>query len=135
MDEKSFEFKVCPSCGSAEFIEDYPAPGVLICEECGREVASVVLKVIQEAEEETVISESACPFCGAKNQTEDENILFSFSEANFRSGEILVFKCRVCGKLDGYRILPITFAIDDEVNEGNFDRKAVAIAKTEGHSI
>ncbi|MGA3288753.1 MAG: hypothetical protein ABSD42_00740 [Candidatus Bathyarchaeia archaeon] len=40
MSEKSLEFKLCPSCGSTEYIENYPAPGVSICEECGHEVTS-----------------------------------------------------------------------------------------------
>ena len=132
MSEKSLEFKLCPSCGSTEYIENYPTPGVSICEECGHEVTSIALKVIQEAEEETLFSKRSCPFCGDKSQTDDDLL---FSNGSFKSGEITVFKCSACGKLDGYRILPFTFAINEEVDDGDFSRKAVAIAKTEGHFI
>jgi DNA-directed RNA polymerase subunit RPC12/RpoP len=135
MGEKSFEFKLCPSCGSTEFIEDYPTPGVSICEECGHEVTSVVLKVIPEAEEDALYSKSTCPFCGAESPEDDENVLFSENEDSILGGGIIVFKCRACGKLDGYRVLPCTFDIDDGVNEENFNLKTVAIAKAEGQSI
>ena len=133
MSEKPFVFKLCSSCGSTKYIENYPAVGVSICEECGREVASVVLKVISEAEEEALLSKIICPFCGAESSEDDENVLFS--ENSFLGGGLIVFKCSACGKLDGYRILPDTFAIGDEANEEGFNRKVVEIAKTEGSSI
>ena len=91
-----------------------------------------MLKVIQDAKEETVLSKSTFPFCGAKKQTEEDNILFS--DDTFNGGEITVYKCSACGKLDGYRILPCTFALN-EVNEEDFDQKAVAVAQAEGHLI
>jgi len=133
MSEKPFVFKLCSSCGSTKYIENYPAVGVSICEECGHEVASVVLKVISEAEEEALLSRSNCPFCGAEIPAGDENVLFS--DDSFLGGGLIVFKCSACGKLDGYRILPDAFAFDDEANAEGFNRKAVAIAKTEGSSI
>jgi len=133
MKEKSIELKLCPNCGSTEYVENYPAPGVSICEECGHEITSVALKVIQDHEvEQTLYSKYVCPFCGRKSGTDDDVL---FSDDNFQSGSIVVFKCSACGKLDGYRILPYVFAISEEVNDGDFDRKAVEIAKTEGHSI
>ena len=133
MSEKSNEFRLCPSCGSTEYVENYPILGVSICEECGHEVASIVLKVIQDAEEENVLSKDTCPFCGAKNQTEDDNELFS--DGSFNGVWTTVYKCGVCGKLNGYRILPPTFAFPEEVNEEGFNLKTVERAKREGQSI
>ena len=136
MSEKPFVFKLCSSCGSTKYIENYPAVGVSICEECGREVASVVLKVIAEAEEEALMSKCICPFCGRESPEDEENVLFeSRNEEGFLGGGIIVFKCLACGKLDGYRILPCTFDLGEEVNEEGFNRKAVATAKIEGSSI
>ena len=134
MSEKPFVFKLCSSCGSTRYIENYPAVGVSICEECGREVASVVLKVIAEAEEEAVLSKVTCPFCGAESSEEDENVLYEDNEGFFGGG-IIVFKCLACGKLNGYRILPCTFDLGEDVNEEGFNRKTVETAKIEGSSI
>jgi len=135
MNEKSFEFKLCPSCGSTEYVENYPTPGVSICEECGHEVASIMLKEIQEPDEEAASLKESCPFCGAKNQTEDDNVFFYDGSFNINHVEITVFKCVACGKLNGYRILPRTFSETElQLNEEDFSGETVAIAKTEGRS-
>ena len=44
----SLENKLCTSCGSTRILENYPASGLSICVNCGKEVTCVSLKVILE---------------------------------------------------------------------------------------
>ena len=125
MEDKSLEQKLCPNCGSTEYIEDYPTQGKSTCEECGHEVVSINLEVIVEKIEEDQET-FLCPSCGKRNRTE---------KALLNDGETIVRKCKTCGKLYGYRILPSAFWDDEELNDNDFDRKAVAIAKKEGQPI
>ncbi|MGA3059579.1 MAG: hypothetical protein ABSD92_04330 [Candidatus Bathyarchaeia archaeon] len=97
-----------------------------ICADCGRDVACVPLKVISEnMEEELLCKNYVCPHCNAKD---DSNDLLS-------DEGIVVLKCNTCGKLDGFRILPMTWVNDEELNDGDFEGKAVAKAKKEGKLI
>jgi Zn ribbon nucleic-acid-binding protein len=83
-------FIICPNCGSTEYLADYPAKGHTICLKCGHESAKIELKVWETYEE----MPENCPFCG-KEAEDDETLLDTDS--------ITVFKCKNCGKLDGYK--------------------------------
>jgi predicted RNA-binding Zn-ribbon protein involved in translation (DUF1610 family) len=122
MKENSLEFKLCPSCGSTQYLENYPTQGTSICAECGHEITAIALKVIQEEDEETSY---ACPSCGKENETKEALI----------DGYEVLLKCKACSKLYGYRILPSTGWDSETLDNNDFDRKAVAIAKTEGKLI
>ncbi len=123
---KSLDVKLCASCGSTSFLENYPAAGLSICTDCGRDVACVPLKVISEnIEEELLCKNYVCPHCNSKDDSDDL----------LNDEGIVVLKCNVCGKLDGFRILPMTFVSDETLDDGYFDGKAVAMAKEEGHLI
>jgi hypothetical protein len=91
MNDKSLELSICPKCGSTEYFENFPAPGLSICVECGQEITRIQLR---EMAEEEIIQQN-CPFCGKEGE-EDDTL---FDEEN-----ILVYKCKRCGKLDGYRV-------------------------------
>ena len=86
----SIEFVICSHCSSIEYIEDYPSPGNLLCTQCGHESEKIRLKII-EIQKEIL---DTCPFCG-KGGEEDDTL--------FEKDDILVFKCKKCGKLDGYK--------------------------------
>ena len=53
MTEKNFEFKLCPDCGSTEYMENYPTPGTSICDDCGHEITSIALKELNEKSRES----------------------------------------------------------------------------------
>lgn len=121
----SLEVKLCTSCGSTQILENYPAPGLSICAACGGEVACVPLKVISDEEDWALTQNYICPHCHKDADCKDvvEDI------------SIVVLKCCACGELDGYKILPSTGGRDDDINDGVFGGKAVALAKDEGRLI
>ena len=122
----SLEIKLCTSCGSTSIYENYPAAGLSICADCGKDVASIPLKVIQDdMEEELLCKNYVCPHCHTKDDSDD------FIE----SSDTVVLKCNTCGKLDGYKILPTPFLAQDELDEADYSKQAVATAKKEGHLI
>ncbi len=127
MIEKSVELTLCPSCGSTEYLPDYPVAGASICLRCGHGVVSVRLKEIQEDHngELRFSAKYVCPSCHKQGFPDD----FASVE------DITVYKCRSCGALDGYRVLPETFASSEELNDGGFGLKSAALAKQEGHLI
>jgi hypothetical protein len=122
MEDKSLELKFCTNCGSTEYLENYPTQGTSICAECLHEITAIPLNVIQEESEETFY---ACPSCGKKNETKEA----WFDDDN------MIFKCKGCNKLYGYRILESTFEDNERLEDNDFNPKAVAIAKTEGQLI
>jgi len=128
MSAEHLELKLCVSCGSTKILEDYPAPGLSICCDCGREVACVPLKVISEDyEEEFLCKNYVCPHCHKKDDSDD---LLNNDDG------FVVLKCNACGKLDGYKVLPSTgMSNEDWINDGNFDGKAAFLAKNEGHFV
>ena len=100
--------------------------GLSICADCGRDVACVPLKVISEnMEEELLCKNYVCPHCNSKNDSDDL----------LNDEGIVVLKCNTCSKLDGFRILPMTLAGEEALNDGDFDGKAVAWAKEDGQLI
>jgi transcription initiation factor TFIIIB Brf1 subunit/transcription initiation factor TFIIB len=129
MSENPIEFKLCPDCGSIDYIENYPTPGASICETCGHEITTIALKEISEEIEERFFAKRKCSKCGTQNLAEKP--LFD-DLASFR---VVVFKCKSCGKLDGYRIVPSTWADSEEINDGDFDGMSAVIAKTEGQFL
>ena len=116
----SIEFVICPSCGSSGYIEDYPALGKQVCAECGHESEKIRLKIIAE---EMEISDT-CPFCGKEGDADD---------TLFEEDDILVFKCKKCGKLDGYKFSD--FPEFDCGFEGTYDSLSIEIAKKEGKHV
>ena len=58
------EFTLCPHCGSTEYLENYPAPGISACTKCGHEVTKIPLKEMSEEE----ILKQNCPFCGKEGE-------------------------------------------------------------------
>lgn len=125
MKDNFLELKFCTNCGSTEYLENYPTQGTSICAECSHEITSIELNVIQEEIEE-LFPAYICPSCRKENDTK---------EALFDDDGIIVFKCKACSKLYGYRILPTTGRDNEILDDNDFDQKAVAIAKKEGQLI
>jgi len=114
------EFIICSNCSSREYIENYPAVGKQICTKCGHESEKINLKIIEDPNE--ILDE--CPFCGKEG--EGDNTFFE-------DDEILIFKCKKCGKLDGYRFIDISdFDYDSDDMHDSF---SIKIAKNEGKFI
>jgi hypothetical protein len=123
MSDKTLEFKICGHCGSTTYLEDYPVTGTTICAKCAHEIIKIPLRELPEEE----IIQQPCPFCGKEGEEGD---------TVFDDDKIIVFKCKGCGKLDGYRIaLEPTYASNEDLGDGDYNGKAVAIAKREGNSI
>jgi DNA-directed RNA polymerase subunit RPC12/RpoP len=91
MDDKSLELRICPKCGSTEYLENFPAPGLSICAECGQETILIHLREMPEEE----IIQQPCPSCGKEGE-EDDTLLDQVI--------IIVYKCKRCGTLYGYRV-------------------------------
>ena len=117
------QFTLCPKCGSTDYLENYPTQGKSICTKCGHQATPLMLKVIQEDFEGIP---SACSSCGK----EDEKAL-----PFFEAGDKVVYKCKACGKLDGYLLLPITFSSEIGIYDNTFDGKSLAQAKAEGKLV
>jgi transcription elongation factor Elf1 len=120
MKTDSIEFRICPNCGSTDCIEDYPDKGKQICVKCGHKSVKIKLKVVETERE---ISDQ-CPFCGKEGE-EDETLL--------ETDNMIVFRCKKCGKLDGYKF-PDVVEYDPEFGRV-YDSLSVKIAKQEGKSI
>ena len=114
------EFTLCPHCGSIEYLENYPTPGISSCTKCGHEIVKIPLKELPEND----IDSQSCPFCGK----ESEQI-----ETLYEDDFVLVFKCKNCKKLEGYRNDPDSkYNLEDGLDESYFSGKDVAIARKEG---
>jgi hypothetical protein len=121
--DNSAQFILCPKCGSTDYLENYPTQGNSTCTKCGHQATPLMLKVIQEELEGIP---SACSSCGK----EDEN-----SSPFFSSRDKVVYKCKACGKLDGYLLLPVVFNYEDGIDDNRFDGKSLRQAKTEGKLV
>jgi len=108
------EFTLCPHCGSDEYLENYPTQGISSCTKCGHEVAKILLKEMTEEE----ILQQNCPFCEKEGEEDD---------ALFDEDGIMVFKCKGCGKLDGYVVTP------QPILKISYEPKAVSLDKLEGN--
>jgi len=105
MKDNSIQLTLCPSCGSTYYLENYPVQGTSTCTDCGHGVTSVSLIEIQGEIEDV---SSICTSCGKDNEAEDP----IFEEDNK-----FVYKCAVCGKLEGYLMLPPTFWDDERIDD------------------
>lgn len=121
MSDKSLEFKICAYCGSTEYLEDYPTSGITICAKCANEINKIVLREMVEDD----ILVQHCPFCGKEGEEGD---------TLFDDDNIMIFKCKGCGKLDGYRIVfEPTHTIDGQLLDRTHKPKAVSLDKLEGN--
>jgi transcription elongation factor Elf1 len=115
------EFTICPNCGSPEYMENYPTSGTSICAKCAHEIIKIPLK---EMSEEDILKQN-CPFCGKEGE-EDDTV--------FDKNNIMVFKCKGCGKLDGYWVtLQPTDTADGSINTKKYKPKPVSLYKLEGN--
>lgn len=122
MSYESDQLTLCPTCGSKYYLENYPVQGTSICTNCGHEATSISLKVIQEDIDDTSCT---CSSCGKE---QDEKPLFDKDHR-------IVFKCKTCGKLDGYLLLPSTWKDNEDLDDNDYDGISVINAKTEGKLI
>jgi len=116
----AIEFRICPNCGSTDCIEDYPVKGKRLCVKCGHESVRMELKIVGAGQQ---ILDN-CPFCGKEGE-EDDTL--------FEKDGIVVFRCKKCGKLDGYKF-PDFLEYDPTFGRGH-DSLSVKIAKQEGKFI
>lgn len=113
---------ICPNCGSADYLEDYPTLGKRTCGDCGHEIADITLKPVLGFNR----IPKSCPSCGSSSKRKD--IAYDFDDY------VEVLKCLQCGKLEGYRIINIydtTHQIDEKQHSG----LTVKIAENEGKPI
>ena len=85
------EFRLCPNCGSTEYLENYPTPGFLICGICTQRTIKIPLTEMTEEE----IYATNCSSCGKEGED---------GETLFENDKVVVFKCKKCGTIDGYEI-------------------------------
>ena len=123
MEDNSIQLILCPLCGSTDYLENYPVEGASTCTDCGHEVTSVSLNEIQGEIEDV---SSICTSCGKDNEAE---------KPIFEKYNKYVYKCTLCGKLEGYLMIPPTFGDNERINDNDFDGLSVTIAKTEGQLI
>jgi hypothetical protein len=127
MSDKHVEFTVCPVCGSTECLLDYPAVGSSTCLKCGHETVTFVLRVVQEDAWEKLFGAGyVCPSCDGK----DESDKFFYED-----NDVVISKCEACGKLEGFRVLPMTGLGSEWLKDGDFEEKSVIRAKKEGQPI
>jgi transcription initiation factor TFIIIB Brf1 subunit/transcription initiation factor TFIIB len=120
METQNEEFEICSNCGSRNFLKDYPSPGKEICGKCGHEITKIKLKNIETKQQ---IADQ-CPFCGKEGEPDD---------ALFETTIIRIFKCKGCGKLDGY--ICYNENGDLEPDDNSYDPLSVKIARHEGEPI
>lgn len=122
---KLTKFSLCPNCGSTLYRKDYPVAGQKTCDICKNQIVEIKLKHIQSDEEFL----DNCPFCGKEGE-EDDTL--------FEEDDIIIFKCKQCKRLDGYRFIDeddnqiySTWDFED-LTDGNYDPLQVKIASKEG---
>jgi Zn ribbon nucleic-acid-binding protein len=113
---------ICPKCGSADYLEDYPTLGKRTCGDCGHEIADITLKPVLGF---NGIPKS-CPSCGPSSKRKD--IAYDFDEY------VQVLKCQQCGKLEGYKIINI-YDTTHQVYDKQHSGLTVKIAENEGKPI
>jgi len=112
------EFGVCPNCGSTEYMEDYPVKGKRVCIQCGHENVEIELKIVETWQ--GILDN--CPFCGKEGE-EDDTL--------FEKYDIVIFRCKKCGKLDGYKFFD-SFGVGLEFDDRSYDPLLVKITEQEG---
>jgi len=113
------QFTLCPRCGSKTYLENYPIQNISICTRCQHEVTTITLIEIKETPQGTP---SICTHCG-KDGAEDNPF--------FEENHTIIYKCKACGKLDGYLLTTSLFSME-EIDDNAYDGKTVQYAKVEG---
>lgn len=126
MEANLIDFIICTNCGSTDYLADYPMKGQILCGKCGHESVKMKPKVVETYRE----TSSNCSFCG--NQGEDDDALLD-------TDDMIVFKCKKCGKLDGYKYAygeadPYCHCFDD-CDDSSYNRLQAKIAEKEGTYI
>src|SRR4030042_6952223 len=117
------DFSLCPVCREEKHFTPY-SNGQKICPKCKNELMVTKLRLLG-AEDEIP---DHCPFCGKEGE-EDDTIYDKY--------DVVVFKCKKCGKLDGYKY---NLEDDDwdygfELSDTLYPRKTAKIAEKEGKPI
>ncbi len=113
------EIRLCPNCGSTDYIPDYPEPGLGICTECGKEIIKLIPENISVTER--------CPACNSKDfdwiRSEDNE-------------EFIAFKCN-CGKVSCYKRESTDhgYISSDDVDDDNWSSLGIKIAQQEGKPV
>src|SRR5665648_383579 len=118
METKLTIFKVCPNCGSTEYLENYPTPGATACVACMHEMTEIPLKELSYYPESM-----NCSSC----EKEKEQV-----ETLYEDDFVLVIKCRTCKKIEGYCLDPESQYNNEDLDESYFSGKDIAKAKKEG---
>jgi hypothetical protein len=121
------KLRICPACFSTESLEEFPEPGKATCSKCGHEIISVFIRAMFE---DDALSEP-CPHC--LKEGED-------NEPVYDDGEIVIYKCKACGKLAGYKIIEpkedLFFDVGNEdLCDSDFSNQQIKTATQEGHII
>lgn len=119
------KLSICPNCGSTQYLADYPAVGQKTCTKCSHPSTDVELKPLKNSDDPL----ENCPFCG-KEGGDDDTL--------FENNHVLIYKCKQCGKLDGYKFLDDEEETDwdpEELNDEDRNPLQVKIARKEGHFI
>ena len=106
------EFTLCPNCGSTEYLEDYPSLEIASCSKCNHEVIKIKLRMMTI---EDILNQN-CPHCGKEGDEDEPFVEVNLNNLNcdeinedylFLNDEdrVLVYKCKKCGELDGYRVI------------------------------
>jgi len=117
------QFRLCPKCGSTDFLENYPSLGMTACAKCLGRTIKIPLTEINEDK----LEEQNCSHCDAEGE-EDDTL--------FDSEEIVVFKCKKCGTIDGYSVKDDYYydygGYDFDYDDGSYSFKSIDIAQKEG---
>lgn len=116
------EFRLCPNCGSTENLENYPTPGNSMCGKCSHRTVKIPLTEMKKDE----IYATNCTFCGKEG--EDGDTLFE-------NDNVVAFKCKKCGTIDGYKINREPDYFDsgnDEPYDGSYSYETIKTAEKEG---
>lgn len=122
MMRRLIDFALCPVCREEKRLIHYSADRRKICTKCGSELITIKLK---DADYE----DGRCPFCGEERH-EEQNF--------FRNYYVVIFKCKKCGRFDGYVDSDENdnFHFDYfELSDKQYPRKTMKIAEKEGKPI
>jgi DNA-directed RNA polymerase subunit RPC12/RpoP len=117
--DNSDKFTLCPRCGSKYYLENYPIQNTQTCTQCQHEVTTISLIEIKETPEGLP---SICTHCG-KDGAQDRPFL--------EEDNTTIYKCKACGKLDGYLLQPFPYFREEEIDDNAYDGKTVQNAKAE----
>jgi hypothetical protein len=118
------EFILCPVCNTEKYSVRYSADGRKICTKCGNDLIITKLRLLDDEDE----MPDNCVFCG------EEDLRDSAFFSNQK--DVIIFKCKKCGGLDGYRYIDLyDYPNFDEPDESQYSNIAIKIAEEEGRPI